>query len=147
MNASEKQAKKEDRKQKIEKRYKGIDPSRLIVIPATDEDGIALEEKPLKVAAYVRVSTENDEQKSSYELQVNEFTDRIKSNPHWEFAGIYSDEGISGTELSHHKGMLQMIEDAKREKGSGAAEHDELCFYGGFCGCREAPGIGRDADD
>ena len=116
MNASEKQAKKEDRKQKIEKRYKGIDPSRLIVIPATDEDGIALEEKPLKVAAYVRVSTENDEQKSSYELQVNEFTDRIKSNPHWEFAGIYSDEGISGTELSHRKGMLQLIEDAKAGK-------------------------------
>lgn len=116
MNASEKQAKKGERKQKIEKRYKGIDPSRLIVIPATDEDGIALEEKPLKVAAYVRVSTENDEQKSSYELQVNEFTDRIKSNPHWEFAGIYSDEGISGTELSHRKGMLQMIEDAKAGK-------------------------------
>ena len=76
----------------------------------------ALEEKALKVAAYVRVSTENDEQKSSYELQVNEFTERINSNPHWEFAGIYSDEGISGTELSHRKGMLQMIEDAKAGK-------------------------------
>ena len=98
MNASEKKANKGERRQKIENRYKGIDTSRLIVIPATASDETALEEKALKVAAYVRVSTENDEQKSSYELQVNEFTERINSNPHWEFAGIYSDEGISGTE-------------------------------------------------
>ncbi len=116
MNASEKKANKGERRQKIENRYKGIDTSRLIVIPATASDETALEEKALKVAAYVRVSTENDEQKSSYELQVNEFTERINSNPHWEFAGIYSDEGISGTELSHRKGMLQMIEDAKAGK-------------------------------
>ena len=113
MIASEKQASADERKQKIADRYKGVDPSRLIVIPAKPADEMNLEEKPLKVAAYVRVSTENDEQKSSFELQVNEFTDRIKSNPHWEFAGIYSDEGISGTELSHRKGMLQLIEDAK----------------------------------
>lgn len=116
MIASEKQANSEDRRQKITERYKGVDPSRLIVIPAKPADEASLEEKPLKVAAYVRVSTENDEQKSSFELQVNDFTERIKSNPHWEFAGIYTDEGISGTELSHRKGMLQMIEDAKAGK-------------------------------
>ena len=114
MIASEKNA--TDRKTKIRERYKGVDTSRVIVIPAKPSDGKSLEEKPLKVAAYVRVSTENDEQTSSYELQVNDFTDRINANPHWEFAGIYSDEGISGTELSHRKGMLQMIEDAKAGK-------------------------------
>lgn len=105
-----------DRKQKITERYKGVDPSRLIVIPAKAAIEGNLEERPLKVAAYVRVSTENEEQKSSYELQVNDFTDRIKNNSHWEFAGIYSDEGISGTEMTHRKGMLQMIEDAKAGK-------------------------------
>lgn len=105
-----------DSKQKIRTRYKGVDPSELEVIPAIATDEIALEERKLKVAAYVRVSTENDEQTSSYELQVNDFTDRINANPNWEFAGIYSDEGISGTELSHRKGMLQMIEDAKAGK-------------------------------
>lgn len=105
-----------DRKQKITERYKGVDPSRLIVIPAKAAVEGNLEERPLKVAAYVRVSTENEEQKSSYELQVNDFTDRIKNNSHWEFAGIYSDEGISGTEMTHRKGMLQMIEDAKAGK-------------------------------
>lgn len=114
MIASEKTA--VDSKQKIKTRYKGVDPSELEVIPAIATDEIALEERKLKVAAYVRVSTENDEQTSSYELQINDFTDRINANPNWEFAGIYSDEGISGTELSHRKGMLQMIEDAKAGK-------------------------------
>ena len=114
MNTSEKNA--VDSKQKIRTRYKGVDPSELEVIPALATDEIALEQRKLKVAAYVRVSTENDEQTSSYELQVNDFTERIKANPNWEFAGIYSDEGISGTELSHRKGMLQMLEDARAGK-------------------------------
>ena len=105
-----------ENKQKIRTRYKGVDPSELEVIPAIATDEIALDQRKLKVAAYVRVSTENDEQTSSYELQVNDFTDRINANPNWEFVGIYSDEGISGTELSHRKGMLQMIEDARAGK-------------------------------
>ena len=79
MIASEKNA--VDSKEKIVERYKGVDPSRLIVIPAKVTAEANLEERPLKVAAYVRVSTENDEQTSSYELQVNDFTERIKANP------------------------------------------------------------------
>ena len=105
-----------DTKQKIAERYRGVDPSLLEVIPARETEEIDVAERTLRVAAYVRVSTENDEQKSSFELQSNEFTDQINANPHWEFAGIYSDEGISGTDLSHRKGMLQMIEDAKAGK-------------------------------
>ena len=114
MIASEKTT--NDSKQKIRDRYKGVDPSELEVIMPIASDEVALENRKLKVAGYVRVSTENDEQISSYELQMNDFTDRINANPNWEFAGIYSDEGISGTELSHRKGMLQMIEDAKAGK-------------------------------
>ena len=105
-----------DSKAKIRNRYKGVDPSELEVIMPIASDEIALENRKLKVAAYVRVSTENDEQTSSYELQVNDFTERIRANPNWEFVDIYSDEGISGTELSHRKGMLQMIEDARAGK-------------------------------
>ncbi len=105
-----------EKKEKIRDRYKGVDPSELEVIPAIATDEIALEHRKLRVAGYVRVSTENDEQTSSYELQYNDFTDRINANPNWEFVGIYSDEGISGTELSHRKGMLQMIEDARAGK-------------------------------
>ena len=105
-----------DRKQKIRDRYKGVDPSVLEVIPARESVELDVIDRVLRDAAYVRVSTENDEQTSSFELQSNEFTDQINANPRWEFAGIYSDEGISGTELSHRKGMLQMIEDAKAGK-------------------------------
>lgn len=109
-------AEKANGKQKIRTRYKGIDPSELEVIMPIATDEVALENRKLRVAGYVRVSTENDEQTSSYELQMNDFTDRINANPNWEFAGIYSDEGISGTELSHRKGMLQMLEDARAGK-------------------------------
>ena len=120
-----------DSKEKIRARYRGVDPSELEVIPAIATDEIALDQRKLKVAAYVRVSTENDEQTSSYELQVNDFTDRINANPNWEFAGIYSDEGISGTELSHRKGMLQMIEDAR----AGKIDHTQVFTSV----CSEAP--------
>ena len=119
MDELEKQIAESDEKKKIRNRYKGIDPSELEVIPAKPVDEISLSDKRLKVAAYVRVSTDNDEQTSSFELQKNDFTERIKANPNWEFVGIYSDEGISGTELSHRKGMLQMIEDAR----AGKIEH------------------------
>jgi len=80
-----------DSKEKIRNRYKGVDPSELEVIMPIASDEVALENRKLKVAAYVRVSTENDEQTSSYELQVNDFTERIKANPNWEFVDIYSD--------------------------------------------------------
>ena len=116
MIESEKQTAAETRKEKIAERYQGVDPSLLEVIPAKMSESVNIMEQHLKVAAYIRVSTENDEQQSSFKLQEKEFTDRIHANPMWDFAGIYSDEGISGTELSHRKGMLQMIEDAKAGK-------------------------------
>lgn len=65
---------------------------------------------------YVRVSTDNDEQTSSYELQKNYYTEYITGHPGWELVGIYADEGISGTSIAHRKGMLQMIEDCKAGK-------------------------------
>ncbi|MBQ9574979.1 MAG: recombinase family protein [Synergistaceae bacterium] len=105
-----------DSKQKIRTRYREAAQSEIEVIPAECTEGIAIEQKKLKVAAYVRVSTENDAQTSSYELQAREFTERIKANPNWEFVDIYGDDGISGTGLSHRKGMLQMLEDAEAGK-------------------------------
>ena len=49
------------------------------------------------VAAYCRVSTEEEEQQSSYENQCKYYTDMIMQNPQWSMAGIFADEGISGT--------------------------------------------------
>ena len=105
-----------DKKATVRERYRGVDPSLVEVIPATVPDTLAVEDRILNVAAYVRVSTDKDEQTSSFELQQSHFTERIQSNPKWNFVGIYADEGISGTELSHRKGMLQMLEDCRAGK-------------------------------
>ncbi|MDY0295429.1 MAG: recombinase family protein, partial [Acholeplasmataceae bacterium] len=56
-----------------------------------------------RVCAYVRVSTDNLEQKTSYEAQRDEYTQRITKNPDWIFDGIYADEGISGTSTKNRK--------------------------------------------
>ena len=105
-----------DRKQRIRDRYRGVDTSELEVIPAKIVEGLGESPSIRRVAAYVRVSTDNDEQTSSYELQKNYYTDYIKAQPGWEFVGIYDDEGISGTSLAHRKGMQQLIEDCKAGK-------------------------------
>ena len=70
----------------------------------------------LRVAAYCRVSTDRDEQKSSYDGQVRTYTDKILANPDWEFAGIYSDEGITGTSIKKRSGFQQMVNDAMEGK-------------------------------
>ena len=51
----------------------------------------------IKVAAYCRVSTDSDEQATSYEMQVEHYTEYITKNPEWELVDIYADDGISGT--------------------------------------------------
>lgn len=65
-----------------------------------------------KVAAYARVSTDMEEQLTSYEAQVRYYTDYIKSRDDWEFAGVYTDEGITGTSTKHRNGFKQMVKDA-----------------------------------
>lgn len=66
-----------------------------------------------RVCAYVRVSTDNLEQKTSYEAQRDEYTQRITKNPDWIFEGIYADEGISGTSTKNRKQFNLMIEKAR----------------------------------
>ncbi|MDD6880026.1 MAG: recombinase family protein [Firmicutes bacterium] len=85
------------------------------VIPAKQVDYVTTLPgvvKKKRVCAYARVSTSQDEQTNSYEAQVNYYTEHIKSNPEWEFAGIYSDEGITGTSISKRAGFQRMISDA-----------------------------------
>ena len=65
-----------------------------------------------KVAAYARVSTEHEEQHSSYEAQIDYYSSLIKNNPNWEFAGVYSDEGITATSTSKRDGFNKMVQDA-----------------------------------
>lgn len=65
-----------------------------------------------KVAGYARVSTDSEEQLTSYEAQVDYYTKYIRSNPDWEFVDVYTDEGISATNTRHRDGFNRMIADA-----------------------------------
>ena len=65
-----------------------------------------------RVAAYARVSTDKEEQESSFEAQVNYYTKLIRSNPEWIFVEVYADEGISGTSTKKREGFTRMIDDA-----------------------------------
>lgn len=65
-----------------------------------------------RVAGYARVSTDSDEQFTSYEAQVDYYTQFIKQNPEWEFVKVYTDEGISGCNTKHRTGFNEMIADA-----------------------------------
>lgn len=69
-----------------------------------------------RVAAYARVSTEQDAQQSSYDSQVAYYEEYIKSKPEWEFVEVYSDEGISGTSMKKRDGFNRMIRDAENGK-------------------------------
>ena len=69
-----------------------------------------------RVAAYARVSTDNVEQLSSYEAQVDYYTRYIKGKDEWEFVDIYTDEGISGTSTKNREGFKRMIADALEGK-------------------------------
>ena len=83
---------------------------------------VCIASKPLqkpsknKVAAYARVSTYNDEQLNSLEAQKDYYEKKIRENPSWMFAGIYVDEGITGTSYAHRAEFLRMIEDCKNGK-------------------------------
>ncbi len=92
---------------------------RVTLIPARRQAGnrIVKEEKPkLRVAAYCRVSTDSDEQAGSYETQVQHYTDYISHNKNWEFANIYADDGISGTNTKKREGFNEMIDDCMAGK-------------------------------
>ena len=83
------------------------------VIPATTRVGSiakADEAQKLRVAAYCRVSTDNEEQATSYEAQIEHYTSYINANPEWVLAGIFADEGISGTNTKKRADFNRMID-------------------------------------
>ena len=65
-----------------------------------------------KVAGYARVSTDSDEQFTSYEAQVDYYTRFIRSHADWDFVKVYTDEGISAVTTRHRDGFNEMIADA-----------------------------------
>lgn len=69
-----------------------------------------------KVAAYARVSTDSEEQLTSYAAQISYYTEYIKGREDWEFVGVYTDEGISGCSTKRREGFQRMISDAMAGK-------------------------------
>ena len=67
-----------------------------------------------RVAAYCRVSTDSEEQLNSYAAQKNYYTQKIEENPDWEMAGIFADEGITGTSMKKRAEFNRMIAACKR---------------------------------
>lgn len=65
-----------------------------------------------RVAAYARVSTDNEEQLTSYEALVDYYTNYIQGRDDWEFAGVYTDEGITGPNTKKREGFKSMVADA-----------------------------------
>ena len=89
---------------------------RVRVIPATKTQGDihSIYDGKKRVAAYCRVSTDSEEQLNSYEAQKSYYTQKIEDSPDWEMAGIYADEGITGTSLKKRTEFKKMITACKR---------------------------------
>lgn len=104
---------REQEKQRIRSAYE--DRRDVEFIPATVTSD--LQDKPkLRVAAYCRVSTLEDEQAGSFELQKQHFQQMIAANERWENVGIYADEGKSGTNMKKRPQFQQMIQDCRDGK-------------------------------
>ena len=92
-------------------------PPKVITIPAKPEVARwQAVQRQLRVAAYCRVSTDDEEQLTSYEAQQNYYTDKIMTNREWTMAGIFADEGITGTSARKRPEFLKMIRLCKQKK-------------------------------
>lgn len=88
------------------------------VIPATVNITEEIKKcyRQLRVAAYCRVSTKQDEQLNSYEVQKSHYEERIRNEPKWTLVGIYADKGITGTSTKHRDEFNKLIRQCKKGK-------------------------------
>lgn len=123
MNEQEKHAaSQEERKEKIRARYKGVDRSELEFIPAKQKEKLFEDAGTKRVCAYCRVSTDDANQTSSYELQKNHYEDMIKEHAGWILVGIYADATV--------------IIGLKQNPTYGRRFSPIFLFYRAFCGAK-----------
>ena len=93
-------------------------PKRVVVIPPKPEysGDNRIDIRPKRVAAYCRVSTDKEQQEHSFETQKEMYTEMIMMKPNWQMAGIYADEGITGTIAKKRPDFMRMIEDCRKGK-------------------------------
>ena len=94
----------------------GTTPRVIVIPPKPELVRSKAVQRQLRVAAYCRVSTDDEEQLTSYEAQQTYYTDKIMTNPQWTMAGIFADEGITGTSATKRPEFLRMIRQCRRGK-------------------------------
>lgn len=107
---------KEEEKQKVRERQKGYRQDEIVVIKAAEPVSLRDTRSELRVCAYCRVSTDNIEQTSSFELQKIYYEEYIAKHENWKMVDIFSDEGISATSLNHRDGFKKMIAECTKGK-------------------------------
>ena len=115
MDAREKTADERKSEANQEGAWRALAKRKVTTIPATINKFTAKpvdSKKKRRVAGYARVSTDHEDQQTSYDAQVDYYTNYIHSREDWEFAGLYSDEGISATNTKKRDGFNRMIADA-----------------------------------
>ena len=93
-------------------------PQKVVMeIPANPMlEDLRKQKRKLRVAAYCRVSTEEEEQQNSFEVQVNYYTEKITHHDGWQLAGIFADDGISGVRTKKRDQFNEMIELCRKKK-------------------------------
>ena len=106
-----------ERKERVRRRINTkVDPKNYEFIPAKKPIDYYDNDIRQRVAVYARVSTDNVQQTSSYELQKKYYEDFVVHHPNWTLVKIYADEGISGTSLAHRDEFNSMIADCRSGK-------------------------------
>ena len=114
---NEKRLAKQAQKAKVRKRMQvSIDAENYEYIPAKQRVDYYSNDVRQRVGIYVRVSTDDVRQTTSYELQKKYYEEFVRAHPNWELVNIYPDEGISGTSLKKREQFMKMIADAKAGK-------------------------------
>lgn len=93
-------------------------PKKVTIIPPKPEysGDNQIDIRPKRVAAYCRVSTDKEQQEHSFETQKEMYTEMIMMKPNWQMAGIYADEGITGTIAKKRPDFMRMIDDCRKGK-------------------------------
>lgn len=98
-------------REELRKIYQRSDNSEKTYLPAKPKINPNERDRLFKACAYCRVSTDNDEQLSSFELQQAHYKQLVEHHPNWNLTRIFADEGISGTSLKNRTAFNEMIEE------------------------------------
>ena len=116
---TQKREEKERKKAQTRKRmHVEIDPDNYEYTPAKKPIDYYDTETPQRVAIYVRVSTDDVRQTTSFELQKQYYEEFVSQHSNWTLVKIYADEGISGTSIKHRDGFNEMIADCRAGKAN-----------------------------